>query len=263
MNIILYRFLWTLKTVLKRIGAFIMTKVYGYARISTQQQNIERQIRNILSENKDAVIVRETYTGRLLSRPEFEKLLNTIKPGDTLIFDSVSRMSRNAADGFKLYQDLYMLGVNLVFLNEHHIDTDTYKKELDKLISLEVRTGDGATDDLVRSIIDALNKYVLHLAEKQIYLAFAQAQKEVDDLRRRTREGIETARRNGKQIGGVTGSKLHVKKQAPIKELIKKYSKDFCGNLNDKDVIAIINAREGLHIARNTYYKYKREIVKD
>ncbi|MBQ8692415.1 MAG: recombinase family protein [Synergistaceae bacterium] len=240
-----------------------MAKVYGYARVSTQQQNIERQVRNILNENKDAVIVRETYTGKTLSRPEFEKLLKTIKPGDTLIFDSVSRMSRNAADGFKLYQDLYTRGVNLVFLNEHHIDTDTYKKELEKLISLEVRTGDGATDDLLKSILDALNKYILKLAEKQIYLAFAQAQKEVDDLRQRTREGIETARRNGKQIGGVAGSKLHVKKQEPIKELIKKHSKDFCGNLNDRDVLAIINNTPSLHLSRNTYYKYKREIVEE
>ncbi|MBR0221821.1 MAG: recombinase family protein, partial [Synergistaceae bacterium] len=79
-----------------------MAKVYGYARVSTQQQNIERQVRNILSEDKDAIIVRETYTGKIISRPEFEKLLKTVKPGDTLIFDSVSRMSRNAEEGFKL-----------------------------------------------------------------------------------------------------------------------------------------------------------------
>ena len=168
-----------------------MAKVYGYARVSTQQQSIERQVRNILSENKDAVIVRETYTGKTLSRPEFEKLLNVVKQGDTLIFDSVSRMSRNAADGFKLYQDLFMRGVNLVFLKEHHIDTDTYRKALDTLISLEVKTGDGATDDLVRAIVDALNKYIMTLAQKQIQLAFVQSQKEVDDLRQRTREGIE------------------------------------------------------------------------
>ena len=240
-----------------------MAKVYGYARVSTQQQNIERQARNILSENKDAVIVRETYTGKTLARPEFEKLLQTVKPGDTLIFDSVSRMSRNAADGFKLYKELYTRGVNLVFLKEHHIDTDTYRKELDKVISLEVKTGDGAADELINGMIDLLNRYVLSLVERQIYLAFERSQDEVDDLRQRTREGIETARRNGKQIGGVTGSKLHVKKQAPIKELIKKHSKDFCGNLNDRDVLAVINATPGLHLSRNTYYKYKRAIIEE
>ena len=49
-------------------------------------------------------------------------------------------------------------------------------------------------------------------------------------------------------------------KKAPIKELIKKYSKDFFGTLNDKQVIGVINS-EGLSVSRNTYYKYKREIV--
>ena len=241
-----------------------MGKVYGYVRVSTQKQNIERQVRNILSENKDAVIVREMYTGKLLTRPEFKKLLKIVKPGDTLIFDSVSRMSRNADDGFKLYQDLYTRGVNLIFLNEHHIDTDTYKKELEKLISLEVRTGDGATDDLLKTILDAMNKYILKLAEKQIYLAFAQAQKEVDDLRRRTREGIETARRNGKQIGGhKPGVTMVIKKKEPVKKLIRKHSKNFCGALKDKEVMAIINATPKLHISNNTYYKYKAELLNE
>ncbi len=238
-----------------------MCKVYGYARISTRIQNIERQVRNILSENKDAVIVRETYTGKSLARPEFEKLLKTVKSGDTLIFDSVSRMSRNAKDGFELYKDLYNKGVNLVFLKEHHIDTATYRRELEKQINMNINTGDAATDDLMSAIIEALNKYILSLAERQIALAFEQAQKEVDDLRQRTREGIETARLNGKQIGNTTGSKLKVKKKEPIKKLIYEHSRDYCGALNDSDVMAIINNQPGLHVSNNTYYKYKRELA--
>ena len=238
-----------------------MCKVYGYARISTRIQNIERQVRNILTENKDAVIVRETYTGKSLARPEFEKLLKTIKSGDTLIFDSVSRMSRNAKDGFELYKDLYNKGVNLVFLKEHHIDTATYRRELEKQINMNINTGDAATDDLMSAIIEALNKYILSLAERQIALAFEQAQKEVDDLRQRTKEGIETARLNGKQIGNTTGSKLKVKKKEPIKKLIYEHSRDYCGALNDSDVMAIINNQPGLHISNNTYYKYKRELA--
>ena len=43
-----------------------MVKVYDYARVSTQQQNIERQVRNIFSEDKDAIIVLETYTGKII-----------------------------------------------------------------------------------------------------------------------------------------------------------------------------------------------------
>ena len=70
---------------------------YGYCRVSTGKQSIERQVRNIQSLYPDAVIVREIYTGtKFQGRKEFEKLLSKIQAGDVLIFDSVSRMSRNA-----------------------------------------------------------------------------------------------------------------------------------------------------------------------
>ena len=236
-----------------------MQKVFGYARISTKKQSIERQVRNIQSVYKEAIMVREVYTGKSIARPEFEKLLANVKNGDTIVFDSVSRMSRNAQEGFELYKELYNKGVNLVFLKEPYINTETYRKELEKQISLNVSTGDSATDELMNTIFSALNKYILSLAERQISLAFEQSQKELDDLRQRTREGIETARRNGKQIGGhKPGAKITVKKREPIEALIRKYSKSFEGSLKDTEVLAIINATDGLKVSRNTYYKYKR-----
>ena len=119
------------------------SKIYGYARISTKKQNTERQVRNIHAECKEAVIVRETYTGTTTTRPEFEKLLRVVKEGDTIIFDSVSRMSRNAEEGFALYTELYNRGVNLVFLKEHHIDTAIYrqavKKQIDTIINTDAK----------------------------------------------------------------------------------------------------------------------------
>ena len=235
-------------------------KIFGYCRISTPKQNIERQVRNILNENPNAEIVREIYTGKNISRPEFDKLLTKIQSGDTIIFDSVSRLSRNAKEGFELYKKLFCKGVNLIFLRERHIDTNTYRRELAKQINIDADTNDTATNELLQSIANALNIYILHLAEQQIILAFQQSQKEVDDLRQRTKEGIETARRNGKKIGGQEGAKLHVKKKTPIKELIKKYSKNFEGNLKDSEVIAIINNSTGLHVSNNTYYKYKKSL---
>ena len=67
--------------------------IYGYARISTKKQSIERQIRNIKAECLEAVIVKEAFTGTKLDRPEWTKLYNKLKSGDTVIFDEVSRMS--------------------------------------------------------------------------------------------------------------------------------------------------------------------------
>ena len=107
--------------------------IYGYARISTKKQSLQRQINNIEAYNKDAIIYEEEFTGRKVEgRKEFQKLLKKVKANDTIIFDSVSRMSRNADEGIKLYMDLFDRGVNLIFLNEMHINTDTYKNALGK-----------------------------------------------------------------------------------------------------------------------------------
>lgn len=221
--------------------------IYGYCRISRKQQNIERQIRNIKQEYPDAYIVQEAFTGTKIERPEWNKLYKRIKSGDTIVFDSVSRMSRNADDGFSLYEDLYNKDVNLIFLKEHHIDTDTYKNALEKNISM--------TGTNVDFILNGINKYLLALAREQIYLAFEQSEKEVEDLHQRTKEGIETARLNGKQIGQKTGAKLTTQKSIEMKDKIVKMSKSFSGNMSDKEVMEILG------IARNTYYKYKRELL--
>ena len=70
--------------------------MYGYARISTNKQSIERQIRNIKKYYPEGVIIQEQYTGTTVNRAEWVKLFNKVKEGDTIIFDSVIRMSRNA-----------------------------------------------------------------------------------------------------------------------------------------------------------------------
>lgn len=229
--------------------------IYGYVRISTPKQNIERQVRNILKIYPDVYIVREIFTGtKFQGRKELEKILKRIRAGDTLVFDSVSRMSRTAEEGFQMYKQLFQKDIQLVFLKEPYINTDIYKEAIERQINISMNSGDKATDDLMASITAALNEYMLALAAKQIYLAFQQAEKEVQDLHQRTREGMETARLNGKQIGQKLGSKLVTKKSVEAKKLIEKYSKSFKGTLNNEECIRLIG------ISRGTFYKYKREL---
>lgn len=224
--------------------------IYGYARISTKKQNIERQVRNIKAVYNNAAIVKEEYTGTTFQgRKELDKLLKVVKQNDTIVFDSVSRMSRDADEGFQLYQKLFKNGITLVFLKEPHINTETYKMAMKNQLEL--------TGSAVDEILKGINKYLMILAKEQIRLAFQQAEKEVQDLRQRTKEGIITARMKGKQIGQEKGAKLNVKKKPERKQLIKKYSKDFDGMLTDKEVIKQIG------IARNTYYKYKKELSEE
>lgn len=230
-----------------------MCKIYGYPRISTKKQSIDRQIRNIKAAYPEAIIVEEVFTGTTAERPAWCKLLKIIKPGDTIVFDSVSRMSRDATEGFETYCKLFDMGVHLVFIKEPQIDTRVYREAMEKQIDV-ASTGDSATDELMQGITNALNTYMLRLAERQIQIAFDQAEKEVQDLHQRTKEGIETARLNGKQIGQQTGRKLNVKKKPAAMELIRKHSKDFDGTLSDVDCMKIVG------INKNTYYRYKAEL---
>ena len=221
--------------------------IYGYCRISTARQNIERQERNIKDYDNTAVILKEAYTGTDMERPIFTKLLKQVRKGDTIIFDSVSRMSRTAEGGFKMYKELFNLGIELVFLKEQHISTNTYRTAINNSIEL---TGNKIAD----VYIQATNTVLMLLAEEQIRLAFEQSEKEVQDLRDRTREGIVTAKLNGKQVGRQQGSKIQTKKSKECKCKIVKYSKKFNGTLADTDVIKLLN------ISRNSYYKYCREL---
>lgn len=219
---------------------------YGYCRISRPKQSIERQIRNIKATYPDAVIIQEVFTRTRMDRKEWPKLMKQVRSGDTIIFDSVSRMSGNAEDGFATYEALYAEGVNLVFLKEPHINTETYKKALENNIALT-----GSSVDL---ILEGVNKYLMELAKEQIRIAFEQSEKEVEDLHQRTKEGIETARLNGKQIGRKKDATVITKKSIAAKAVIQKHSKDFNGSLNDVEVMKLTG------LARNTYYKYKREL---
>lgn len=222
---------------------------YGYCRISTRKQSIERQIRNIIAVEPSAVIFQEAYTGTSMERKEWKRLCSRVKSGDTIIFDSVSRMSRDAEEGFAAYKDLYDKNITLVFLKEPHINTDTYRKALESGVPM--------TGTNVDFILEGVNKYLMALAAEQIRLAFAQAEKEVDDLRKRTSEGLKTAAENGKQIGQPKGAKLTTKKSVEKKQLMRKHCVDFGGSVPDKEML------EMLKINRNTYYKYKRELKEE
>ncbi len=144
--------------------------------------------------------------------------------------------------------NLYNQDIELIFIKKPHINTSIYRNALQHGI-------DTVGNEIADIYIKATNEVLMILVRQQIRQAFEQAEKEVKDLHQRTAEGIETARLAGKQIGQKQGAKLNVKKKAPVMEQIKKYSKDFDGTLKDTEVMQLIR------IVRNTYYKYKRELM--
>ena len=220
--------------------------IYGYTRISTKTQSLERQVRNIKQQYKEAIIYQEAFTGKTMNRPVWTKLMSKVQKGDTIVMDSVSRMARNSESGFRVYEELYSKGIDLVFLKEPHINTSTYKEAINKSIPL--------TDSSVDYILKGINNYLLALAKEQIILAFKVAQQEVDELATRTREGLVTARLNGKTLGRRKNAHIITQKSVQDKKIILTYSRDFNGTLPDVEVLKLVSC------SRKTFYKYKREI---
>ena len=259
-------------------------KIYGYVRVSTLEQNKERQIQNIKREYDNAIIFTEEYTGKTMDRPVWSKLCPKLKKGDVVVFDEVSRMSRNAEEGFKVYQELFERGVNLIFLKEPYINTDVFSGQIQRAT---VQTGKDYLDQGLKIIL-------MGVAEEQIKIAFEQSQAETDLRSQRAKEGIAEAKKKNEelkilypetymerpeysQIGREKEDKLTVKKAEPIKELIRKYSRDFDGTLSDMELLGVLSTKTvkipnkkrsgkveereiSAKLSRNTLYKYKKEM---
>lgn len=231
--------------------------VYGYVRVSTKQQKTQRQIDNIKAFDSTAIIYQEKQSGKDIdNRTEFKKLLNKVKIDDTIIFDEVSRMSRNADEGYSLYMDLMDKGVNLVFLKERHIDTDEYKRRTEKHLA-KVTSSNSKVDNLINGILELVAEFEKENLKDNIRLAFAQAEKERSLLIKRVTEGKSKSDiHQGRPLGSTN---VNTDKADHIKKIIKEQSKDFEGNFSDAKIM-----REYLNsVARNTYYKYKKELAEE
>ncbi len=137
--------------------------VFGYARVSTEQQNLDRQL-DMLQKYGVDFIYNEKMTGTKRNRPELEKLLERLTEGDTVVVESLSRLGRSTKDLIWLMETFNSKGVNLVSLKES-IDTTT------------------STGKLLFTLMSAI------------------AQFERDVIADRTREGLNSARARGRNGG--------------------------------------------------------------
>lgn len=239
-------------------------KIYGYARVSTKGQNLTRQVTNILraySISKDSVYS-EKYTGTTSERPIWKKLLAQVKSGDSIIFDSVSRMSRSAEDGFNDYMQLYDKGIKLVFLKEPHLDSESYRKSAEQISMMrvgEVKSGTDSVDQLLEHIMAAVREFMALRLKEEIKLGFEQSEKEVTDLHQRTSEGLRQAKLNGSNVGGCRIQGPQKQKFDAVASTIRQYSKSFAGTLPDNAVARLLSDK----ITKPTYYKYKKILLKE
>ena len=148
--------------------------IFGYARVSTEQQNLDRQIDALQRYGVD-LIFNEKMTGTKRNRPELEKLLDRMTEGDTVVVESLSRLGRSTKDLIELTELFQSRGVNFVSLKES-IDTQT------------------STGKLLFTLMSAL------------------AQFERDVIADRTREGLQAARARGRTGGRPRANADAVKK---------------------------------------------------
>lgn len=232
-----------------------MGKTYGYARISKPKQSLQLQIDAIKKMAADAVIFSEAYTGSTNDRPEWKKLLKKVEKGDTIIFYMVSRMSRNAEEGTKDYFDLYSKGVSLIFIKDRHIDTESYKESFEKAgFNVDFDLDGSAESNLISDILTALKKFMQAKVNLDIRKAFEEAEKELEHNHKRTSDGMEASGAGKKIAKSRLGNHYETKKSKEMKGKIRKMAKCYDGTMTDKEVM------ETLKLARNTYYKYKREL---
>lgn len=162
---------------------------FGYARVSTEIQNLDRQMDALKKYGVD-IIYNEKMTGTKKDRPELTKMLERMTANDTVVVESLSRLGRSTKDLIDLTELFEQKGVHLVSLKES-IDTST------------------STGKLLFTLMSAI------------------AQFERDTIADRTREGLRSARARGRKGGRPRvnpgciqkGVKLYHTKQYSIKEI--------------------------------------------
>ena len=141
---------------------------------------------------------------------------------------------------------LSCLGINLT--KERHIDTVAYDRALEQVVNLD--SGLGVDANLVRDILGSLERFQVAKATDDIQRAFEQSEKEVTDLRQRTKEGLREAKARGSQVGRSEGQKVRTKKERDMLPKIIKMVRKFEGNMKDSEVLEVLKRD------RKTYYKY-------
>lgn len=89
--------------------------IYGYARVSTKEQNLDTQIQQLKARKCDEII-EEKMTGATFKRPKLEKLLQDVKEGDTIIVTRVDRLGRNTQQLLALVEDLQQRNISLFII---------------------------------------------------------------------------------------------------------------------------------------------------
>jgi DNA invertase Pin-like site-specific DNA recombinase len=152
-------------------------KTFAYIRVSSKEQNVARQVETM---KKEGINDRDTFidkaSGKDFDRPNYQLLKQMVREGDTVVFDSITRMGRNMNDTMKEYEWFVENEVQLRFIKEPMINTNNEQ------------------DDIMKQ---AIQKIILTLLT-------AFAEKEREEIKARQAEGIAVAKQRGIKFGRPT-----------------------------------------------------------
>lgn len=103
--------------------------IFGYARVSTQDQNLDRQIDQLKAVGCEKIF-QEKITGKKSNRPELTKMIEQLRSGDTIIITELTRLSRSTKGLFALVEQVERKGANIKSLKESWLDTTTAQGKL-------------------------------------------------------------------------------------------------------------------------------------
>lgn len=209
--------------------------LYGYARVSSKDQNLDRQITALLDAGvEERNIFKEKKSGKNFNREEYQKLLNILNVGDTVIFTELDRLGRNMQEIEKEYQRLVVgRGCHLKFIKEDFLSTTS--------------SGDNSLfKDVVQPILLKLMGYMAQQEREKTL----QRQRDAYNNMQRDEKGRLIAK-NGKVIGRQA-------RYETLKEDEKKLIKDW---INGK--ISCLRVSKILTISRPTLYKIKSQYLEE
>ena len=164
----------------------------GYARVSSLDQNPERQIDKLRSLNVDKLFV-DKASGKDTSRPEFQAMMNYLREGDILVIYSMDRLARNLFDLLNITKQLQERGVAIRFIKENiEITPSKENSAISKLLMSMM----GAVAEFERSLIKERQREGILLAKKKgVYRGRKPLEKSIiEEAKKRINQGIPKAK---------------------------------------------------------------------
>lgn len=225
-----------------------MAKEFAYCSSGCNKPQFDKQIENINHRYPNAIIIKELYSRTVTDRTELKKLMAQLEKDDTLIVNSMDRLSRDPDQLLSYYTDLSEKGVRLIFLNQPYMDTEVYMSAYKDMMK-----GSSLSEN------NTIKKGLHQLLASQISRILEKSREDLQDHRSMMKKNHDGTGTEEKPVNQVKGKKYESRKSLMVKELIRQYNQNYDGAMNDIQTMEQIRNEMGT-ISRNTYYKYKKEL---